>query len=58
MSSVKAGSKNNIKYEVVGLRETERSGMELSMDMLMKVKGKRYYGLKPIGYEVEPLKID
>jgi hypothetical protein len=42
MSSVKAGSKNNIRYEVVGRRETERNGMELSMDMLMKVKGKRY----------------
>ncbi len=43
MSSVNSGSKNNIRYEVVGRRETERSGKELLMEMLMKVKGKRYW---------------
>ena len=43
MSSAKSGGKNDIKYEVVSRGETERSGMDLSMDMLMKVRGKRYW---------------
>lgn len=34
MSSEKSGGKNDIRYEVVGRRETERSGMELSTDIL------------------------
>jgi two-component system sensor histidine kinase HydH len=40
---VNSGSKNIIRYEVVGRRETERSRMELSIDLLMKAKGKRYW---------------
>jgi two-component system, NtrC family, sensor histidine kinase HydH len=43
MSSVKSGGKNDIRYEVVGRRETERSGMELSIDILRKAKRKRYW---------------